>query len=62
MARTTKIVIHVEGGVVQGVFTSDPNYVDLSVIDVDNLKEEGLSASDIEDLTKSAINNLTEIY
>lgn len=55
-----KVVIHVSGGLVQSV--SADCELNVKVVDVDNLKAEGRSSSEIDKIYKEETKDLKEIY
>ena len=58
--ETKKVVVYVEGGVVQGA-SATPG-VTLTVIDADNLRAEGKTREQIDAICKRACKGLKAIY
>lgn len=59
-----RIVVLVEGGNVQGVFMSGslPVGIKAEVVDMDNLKAEGLMRTEREEAEANALRGLHQIY
>jgi hypothetical protein len=57
--RKMRVVILVEGGAVQGVYASDS--VELEIVDMDDLKEEGKGYAARERILKKAIEGMKEV-
>ena len=57
----TKILVYVEGGVVQSVLSDNPN-IKVEVFDVDNLKTEDISKKDIQKEWGKKAEGMVDIY
>ena len=59
----TKIVIYVDGGNVQAVYTNgNPQAHEIVLIDFDNLKAEQMTSADCERVLISVTKGMTAIY
>jgi hypothetical protein len=58
---TKKIVINVQGGIVQSVWSSDPS-VKVEVFDQDDLVDEGKTQKQLDELWKETTQGMTGIY
>ena len=56
-----KVAIYVSGGNVQSIQVSDTEAVDVTVIDADNLKDEGKTGDEIDAMWEETSKDLTEI-
>lgn len=59
---SVKVVILVEGGLVQTVYAPEGSGVEVRVVDNDNLKEEGKNGKQREAILKKTTKGLTTIY
>lgn len=55
-----KIVIHVEGGIVQGVYSTH-HTTGVLLVDFDNLEAEGISRDDRDKILEHATSDLSEL-
>jgi len=62
-AMNTKIVIYVDGGTVQTVFTDgDPDQFEVELVDFDNLEAEGRDRVERETMLKNAAKGMSAIF
>lgn len=59
--KKNRVVIHVEGGVVQEVYSNDPD-IDIELIDFDNMEAEGHSSKFRDVEFKRAIKGLKCVF
>lgn len=58
---TPKIIIEVENGCIRSVYSSNEN-IQVEVIDIDNLRSEGLDSSERQEKWEKATEGMTEIF